>query len=81
MKTPGQTANDLAERLQMMILGATGALVRVTVWDYIRIVATTEADCDAAVAFIGTRPGFGTPERSEVRGTWRALFRPSAAAA
>lgn len=72
------TATDLAARLQAMILTATGVAVRVAVWDYVRIIAETEADCDAAVAFIGTRPGFGTAERYVARGTYRATFRPTA---
>lgn len=67
-------AADLAARLQLMILGATGADVRVIVGDQIMVTADTAADRDAAQAFILTRPEFELRRAFECRGTWRATF-------
>ncbi len=79
--TTTDTAADLAARLQMMILGATGAAVRVIVGDQIMVIADTAADRDAAQAFILARPGFELRKSFDCRGTWRATFRPAGAAA
>lgn len=74
-------ADQLAARLQMMILGATGAAVRVIVDAQIMIIADTAADRDAAQAFILARPEFELRRSFDCRGTWRATFRPAAVAA
>ena len=75
--TTTATATDLAARLQMMILGATGADVRVIVGDQIMVIADTAADRDAAQAFVLARSRFELRKSLDCRGTWRATFRPA----
>jgi hypothetical protein len=71
-------ATNLAARLSLMILGATGASVRAIVSDRVLIIASTEADRDAAATFIRAQRGFDAGESFECRGTYRASFRPAA---
>ena len=72
-------AADFAARLSLMILGATGASVRAIVSDRVLIIASTEADRDAAAAFVRAQRGFDAGESFECRGTYRVAFRPAAA--
>ena len=72
------TAADLAARLQAMIFGATGALVRVIVGDQIMVIAETVEARDTAQAFVLARPEFELRKSFECRGTFRATFRPAA---